>query len=135
MMKIRAFAVVAVVAAAAMLGSSCLLPHGAAGGTYIDPADAATSVVLHVENLSSSSIELRAIQNGQSLFVGSVAAADSTSILLDPSLFPTATLYVAGIPAGGSGRAMAGPLAASKGSTINFTIESRLRDSHAIVLR
>ena len=67
--------------------------------------------------------------------IGSVGSNDSTSVLLDPVMFPTATLYLVGIPAGGRGRAVVGPLAASKGDQINFTIESAFDLSRAIVRR
>jgi len=50
-------------------------------------------------------------------------------------IFPTATLYLVGIPAGGRGRAVVGPLAASKGDMITFTIESAFDLSRAIVRR
>ncbi len=134
MMKFRALAVAAIATAAA-LGTGCALSHGSAGGTYIDPADAAATVVLHVTNVSTMPMELRTVQNGRSDFIGSVGGADTTSILLDPTLFPTASLYVVGIPANSQGRATAGPLAASKGSRILFTIEPDYSHSHAIVVR
>jgi hypothetical protein len=131
MTKFHAFTVAA---AAAVLASGCGLSHNTAGGTYIDPADAAQTVVLHVVNHANESLELRTVQNGQSLFIGSVGAQDSTSLLLDSSLFPTATLYVLGIPAGGRGRAAVGPLSASKGQQINMTVEPSLGLSHATVV-
>jgi hypothetical protein len=131
MIKFRALTIAA---AAAVLGSGCALSHNSAAGTYIDPADAAATVVLHVVNHSSESMELRTVQHGQSLFIGSVGAEDSTSLLLDPSMFPTATLYVLGIPAGGRGRAAVGPLSANKGQRIDMTIEPTLGLSHARVV-
>ena len=131
MMKFRALTIAT---AAALFGSACGLSHNSAGGTYIDPADAASTVVLHVVNHSSESMELRTVENGQSLFIGSVGAQDSTKLLLDPSLFPTATLYVLGVPPGGYGRAAVGPLSASKGQQINMTIEPSLGLSHATVV-
>ncbi|MEO6878560.1 MAG: hypothetical protein ABI205_08785 [Gemmatimonadaceae bacterium] len=137
MRKLRALAVpiVATLATVAMLGTGCALSHGSAGGTYIDAADAAATVVLHVSNVSTMPMELRTVQNGRSDFIGSVGAADTTSILLDPMLFPTASLYVVGIPANSQGQASAGPLAASKGARILFTIEPNYAHSYAIVVR
>jgi hypothetical protein len=132
MMKLR---LLAVMAAATVLGSGCGLSHGSAGGTYISPADAANTVVLHVSNVSTMPMELRTVQNGRSDFIGSVGASDTTSILLDPTLFPTGSLYVVGIPANSQGRASVGPLAASKGARIMLTIESDYTHSHAIVVR
>jgi hypothetical protein len=79
-------------------------------------------------------MELRTILNGRSQFVGSVGGNDSTSILLDPGMFPTGLLYVTAIPTDGRGRAVAGPLSAGKGDKIQFTIEPALDQSHAIVV-
>jgi hypothetical protein len=129
-------ATIATIAASAAGAAACAtLSQSSAGGTYIDPADAANSVVLHVENQSPASMELRTIQNGQSLFIGSVGPEDTTSILLNPLLFPTATLYIAALPADGRGRAVVGPLAATKGATIKFNIQPAYEQSRAIVVR
>lgn len=123
------------IAAAFTLAAGCArYNEGSAAGTVISPADAASTALLQVRNLSNESLELRAVALGQSRFIGSVGANDTTAILLDPSLFPTANLYIVGIPADGMGRAVAGPLAASKGDQIKFTIEPALDMSHAIVV-
>ena len=108
--------------------------QGTAGGNVISPADAANTAVLQVRNLSNQSLELRAISLGQSRFIGSVGPNDTTAILLDPTIFPTANLYIVGIPPDGHGRALAGPIAAGKGDKIKFTIEPALDMSHAIVV-
>jgi len=123
-----------VVATVASLGTACAgATQGSASG-QIAAEDAAQTVVLHVDNKNTAPMELRTILNGRSTFVGSVAGNDSTSILLDPMNFPTGFLYIAAIPTGG-GRALVGPLGASKGETINFTIEPVLDQSHARVVR
>ena len=121
---------------AAVLGAGCASTQtGSAAGTIIDPAEASRTVVLHVENLNPSPMELRAITNGRSQFVGSVGGNDSTSVLLDPSWFPTATLVITALPADGHGRAVSGPLAAGKGDRIIFTLQPSLDLSNAIVRR
>ena len=67
------------------LGTACAHGmQGAAAGDYIDPVEAGKTVVLHVNNINPLPMELRVIQNGQSLFIGSVAGGDKTDILLDP---------------------------------------------------
>ena len=109
--------------------------QGAAGGDYIDPAEAAKTVVLHVNNVNPLPMELRVVQDGQSRFVGSVSGGDSTDILLDPQLFPTASLFVTAIPSDGRGRAVVGPLAAGKGDQINLTVQVTLSMSRATVKR
>jgi hypothetical protein len=131
----RSFLIVAAAAALGGAASSCTgLTQGSASG-QIEPADAAKTVVLHVENRNIAPMELRTILNGRSEFVGSVAGSDSTDILLDPVNFPTGFLYIAAIPSGGGGRALVGPLGASKGETIMLTIEPALDQSHARVSR
>jgi hypothetical protein len=132
-MKLRGLLVLAAVAT---LGTACSSAmQGSAAGTYIDPAEAAQTVVLHVDNVNPQPLELRVVLNGQSRFVGSVGGLDSTSILLDPQLFPTGVLYVVAIPADGRGRAIAGPLSASKGDKIRFSVQSALDMSRATVIR
>jgi len=123
-----------ILAAAATMGAACNgYTQNSAGGA-IDPADAKNTVVLHVNNKNTSPMELRAIQNGRSQFVGSIGGNDSASLLLDPQLFPTGLLYIVAIPSGGHGRAIAGPLSATKGDRIDFTIEPALDQSRAIVV-
>jgi hypothetical protein len=123
-------------AASALMAAACAHNvEGSAAGDVIDPADAARTVVLHVSNGSTESMELRTVLNGSSQFVGSVGANDSTNILLDPTMFPTGTLFVLAIPASGHGRAVVGPLAASKGDRINFKIQPALDLSSAAVNR
>ena len=73
--------------------------------------------------------------NGRSQFVGSVGGNDTTSVLLDPSWFPTASLVVVALPANGRGRAVSQPLAAGKGDRIIFTLQPSLDLSNAIVRR
>ncbi len=123
-------------AAAAVLGTACArYTEGTAAGAMISPADAASTVVLHVDNHYAGTMEVRAIVNGRSQFVGSVSANDSTSILLDPTWFPNGDFYVVGVAADGRGRAVEGPLAAGRGSTIIFDIQPALEMSRAVVRR
>ena len=124
------------VATAAVLASACAqLSQGAAGTEGIDPAEAAQTALLHVDNLSPASVELRTVINGQSRFIGSVGANDSTSILLDPTIFPTGFLYLTAVPPDGRRRALVGPLSVGKGDRIRFTVEHALEQSHATVTR
>jgi hypothetical protein len=133
MRKSRALFTLAI--AAAMTASCARYHEASAGGDVISKTDAAKTVVLHVDNLSTSPMELHTVQNGRSLFVGSVAGQDSTNILLDPTLFPTGTLFLVAIPADASGRARVGPLAAGKGDIIRFTVQPALDLSRAVVIR
>jgi len=124
-----------VLATAAMMGAACNnYMQYSSPGTVIDPADAKNTVVLHVSNGNTSPMELRTILNGRSQFAGSVGGNDSTSLLLDPQLFPTGLLYIAALPSGGRRRALVGPLSANKGNRIDFRIEPALDQSHAIVV-
>jgi hypothetical protein len=122
--------------AAVVLGVGCAhFASGTAAGNILDSAEASKTVVLHVENLNSSPMELRATVNGRSEFVWSVGGNDTTSILLDARWFPTASMYVVGITPDGRGRAVGGPLAAAKGDRIMFMIQPALETSNAIVRR
>jgi hypothetical protein len=131
MLKARAFMILA---AAATMGAACNGYSQSSAGGAIDPADAKNTVVLRVNNKNTSPMELRTILNGRSEFVGSIGGNDSTSLLLDPQLFPTGLLYIVAIPSGGRGRAVAGPLSATKGDRIDFTIEPAFDQSRAIVV-
>jgi len=121
--------------AAAVLCVACGTIGGGPPRDVISRADAAKSVVLHVENLSPSPMELRTISNGRSAFIGSVGGQDSTNILLEASLFPTGSLYLAAIPSDRRGQARVGPLSAGRGDIIKFTIQPALDLSRAIVVR
>ena len=123
-------------AAAALFAAGCA--HGlesSASGEVIDAADAAKTVVLHVDNRNPQPMELRTVLDGRSTFVGSVQGNDSTDILLDPTIFPVGFLYVVAVPADGRGRAIAGPLSAAKGDKIKFTVSQALNLSNAFVTR
>jgi hypothetical protein len=123
-------------AAAALIAVGCTHGfEGSASGEVIDAAAAAKTVVLHVDNQNPQSMELRTVLDGRSTFAGSVGGNDSTSILLDPTMFPAGFLYVVAIPADAHGRAIAGPLAASKGDKIKFTVSPELSLSRAFVTR
>lgn len=133
MLRARSFLVLA---AAVIAGAGCNRYYGStAGGEIVLPEDAAKTVVLHVNNLNPSPMELRTIQNGRSVFVGSVSGQDSTNITLDPTLFPTGSLYIAAVAADGRGSARVGPLTASKGDVIRFTVEQAIDLSRAVVGR
>ncbi|MEP6492735.1 MAG: hypothetical protein ABJF01_08660 [bacterium] len=137
MAKLKSLLIVAVAAAlGASLSTGCArYTANSAAGDVVDPADAAKTVVLDVQNTHQSPMELRAALNGRSYFVGSVAGNDTASILLDPTLFPTGFLYITAIPADGRGRATVGPLSAGKGDKIQFIIRPALDLSSAIVVR
>lgn len=127
--------IIALVAASLTAGACARYSEGSAAGMTIDPAEAARTAVLNIKNENTRGMELRSVVNGQSTFIGSVGPNESTSILLDASLFPTSLLYVVAIPDDGRGRALVGPLTASKGDKINFTIRPTLSMSDATVRR
>jgi hypothetical protein len=129
--KERRLAAFAIVAA---FGAACAR-YTEAAGDVIDPVAAAQTVVLDVTNTNTQPMELRTIYNGESRFVGSVGGLDSTSVLLDPKIFPTGSLYLSAIPGDGRGRALVGPLTAVKGDRIRFTVQPALGLSHATVVR
>lgn len=133
--KLYILAAAAVLAGTAGAASCARYNEESAAGEVITPEAAANTVVLHVNNLSNQPLELRSSLGGIQQFVGSVQSHDSTSLLLDPSLFPTGTLYVIGIPADLNGRAVIGPLAATKGDRIVMTVQPALEMSNAVVIR
>jgi hypothetical protein len=121
---------------AALLGTACTRYHeGSAAGEVISAQDAVETVVLHVENLGMATVELRSIQDGRSKFIGTVGARDTGSILLDPFLFPTASLFIAAYAQAGGQRVVLGPLAAGKGEAIDVTVQEGLIGSQARVHR
>jgi hypothetical protein len=122
-------------AAASMTWGCARYSEGSAAGTTIDPAEAAQTAVLNVKNENGRAFELRSILNGQSTFIGSIGPTDNTSILLDANLLPTSVLYIVAIPDDGRGRALVGPLTATKGDKINFTIRPTLSMSNATIRR
>jgi hypothetical protein len=130
------FRTLLILAAAASVGAACSRYSDSAGGDVaVSQTDPAKTVVLQVDNTNISPMELRAVVNGHSYFVGSVGGSDTTSILLDPTLFPTGFLYIQAIPSDGRRRAVVGPLSAGKGDKIKFSIRPALDMSNAIVVR
>ena len=125
-----------ILAASVVLASACARGmQGSDAGVYIDPAEAAKTVTLEVQNDNPNPMELRIIVNDQSYFVGSVGGTEKTSMLLDPRWFPTGFMYVIGLPADSRGRAIVGPLSAGKGDRIKFSISPTLSMSRATVVR
>ena len=125
-----------ILAAVAIAGAGCNRYYGStAGGEIGASPDASKTVVLHVNNLNPSPMELRILQNGRSAFVGSVSGQDSTNIVLDASLFPTGSLYIIAVPADGRGGTRVGPLAATKGDLIRLTLQQAIDLSRAVVVR
>ena len=122
-----------ILAASAVMASACARGMQSAAGTYIDPAEAKQTVVLEVQNDNPNPMELRVVVNDQSYFVGSVGGNEKTALLLDQRWFPAGFLYVLGIPADGRGRALAGPLSATRGDKIRFNISPALDLSRATV--
>jgi hypothetical protein len=135
MLKARILVALATATAACVACATIGSGGGSSSGAEISRADAAKSVVLHVDNLSPSPMELRTISNGRSAFIGSVGGQDSTNILLDATLFPTGSLYIAAIPSDRRGQARVGPLSAGRGDRIKFTIQPALDLSRAVVVR
>ena len=122
--------------AVASLGLTCARYHeSSAGGEVISRADADATVVLHVQNLGTRMVELRSVQDGRSRFIGSVGGQDTTSVLLDPLLFPTASLFIAAYAQAGGQRVVVGPIAAGKGDEIDLTVQEGLVGSQANVHR
>lgn len=126
---------IALVAASLTWSACARYSESSAAGTTIDPAEAARTAVLNVNNENPRSMELRTVLNGQSTFIGSVGPNDRTSMLLDAQLLPTSSLYLVAIPDDGRGRALVGPVTATKGDKINFTIRPTLSMSDAKVRR
>lgn len=133
MLRLKRFMILA---ASAVMASACARGmQGSDAGVYIDPAEAAKTVTLEVQNDNPNPMELRVIVNDQSYFVGSVGGGEKTSMLLDPRWFPAGFVYVIGLPADARGRAIVGPLSAGKGDRIKFSISPTLSMSRATVVR
>ena len=121
---------------AAAAGTACGgYRERSAGGDVISASDAAATVVLHVRNLGISPVALNTVQDGKSIFVGTVRAQDTTSLLLDPTLFPTARLFIRASAQAGGERVVVGPLGAGRGDQIDLTLEEGLIGSQARVRR
>lgn len=103
----------------------------AASGGEIE-AEIARSVVVHVSNMNSVPVEIQAgVTGGSARFMGVVGPNETADVLLDSQWFPTAMLYLIAVPADGKAKSVAGPLSATRGQQINFTVERDARSSHA----
>ena len=97
MLKLKKFMILA---ASAVMASACARGmQSSDAGVYIDPAEAAKTVTLEVQNDNPNAMELRVIVNDQSYFVGSVGGAEKTALLLDSRLgAAAATMHSAARP-------------------------------------
>jgi len=121
---------------AAVVCAGCGGYHEAsAGGEVIAASDAAATVVLRVKNLGIDAVALNTVLDSKSLFVGSVPPQDTASLLLEPTLFPTARLFISASTQAGGRRVILGPLDATKGDKIELTLEEGLIGSQARVRR
>lgn len=121
---------------AAVVGIACgSYREASAGGEVISTSDAAATVVVHAKNLGIDPVALYSVEDGKSLFVGTVPAQDTLSFLLDPTLFPTARLFIRASAQTGGQRVVLGPLDAGKGDKIEVTLEEGLIGSQARVRR
>ena len=109
--------------------------EASAGGEVISTADAAATVVVHAKNRGIDPVALYSVQDGKSVFVGTVPAQDTLSFLLDPTLFPTARLFIRASAQTGGQRVLLGPLDAGKGDKIEVMLEEGLIGSQARVRR
>lgn len=122
--------------AAGALAMACAGYHeSSAGGEVISASDAAKTVVLNARNLGTSPVLLQTLEDGRMVVIGSVPAQDSASFLLDPTLFPTARLFIRASAQAGYQRVAVGPLAAGKGDQIDLTLQEGLTGSQANVRR
>jgi hypothetical protein len=121
---------------AAVLGIGCgSYREASAGGEVISTSDAAATVVVHAKNLGIDPVALYSVQDSRSVFVGTVPAQDTLSFVLDPTLFPTARLFIRASAQTGGERVLLGPLDAGKGDKIDVTLEEGLIGSQARVRR
>ncbi len=99
-------------------------------GTSFDEDMAADSKVhLIVKNESISEMDIYAVANGVATRVGSVSGLATKGFSIDQSFFQASDTRIVGAPFGGNGRASTGPILASRGQTIEFTIKTVLRTS------
>jgi hypothetical protein len=121
---------------AAIVATACgSYREASAGGEVISTSDAAATVVVHAKNLGIDPVALYSVQDGKSVFVGTVPAQDTLSFLLDPTLFPTARLFIRASAQTGGQRVLLGPLDAGKGDKIEIMLEESLIGSQARVRR
>lgn len=121
---------------AAVIGAACgSYREASAGGEVINTSDAAATIVVHAKNLGIDPVALYSVQDGRSVFVGTVPAQDTLSFLLDPTLFPTARLFIRASAQTGGERVLLGPLGAGKGDKIDVTLEEGLIGSQARLRR
>ena len=89
--------------------------------------------VLVVKNENLNDMDIYALSSGLPTRVGSITGLSTARFALSPSLYGASDFRLIATPLGGNGRASSGPLTVRSGSTIDFTIGSRLAQSTASV--
>lgn len=106
---------------------------GCRGHAAPAPAPQGSGVKLVVQNRYFGDMDVYVVSAGLATRLGTVTGGSTASYTLDPSFFPSTDLRIVATPLGGNGRASSGPVLASPGQTITFTIAPELRQSSVMV--
>jgi hypothetical protein len=119
---------------AATLASTIGLSACRSGNPYDIANRQANDVMLIVENQNFADVDIYALSSGLPTRIGTVSGGNTTArFALSPTVTTAVDFRLVATPIGGNGRASSGPLAASPGRTIKFTIGPSLGTSHAEV--
>ncbi|MEP6730346.1 MAG: hypothetical protein ABJE10_06900 [bacterium] len=122
----------AVLLAGALLGPLALASCRS-GNAYDVDTNQPDRILLNVKNDNFLDMDIYALSSGLPSRIGTVSGVNSAHFALDPTLYGASDFRIVATPIGGNGRASSGPLVVSRGQTIEFTIGSRLAQSHAEV--
>ncbi len=100
---------------------------------YDVDADIPEKVVLSVNNQYFLDMVIYAVSSGLPTRIGNVSGLGSAKFALNSSLYQASDFRIVAAPISGNGRASSGALLLRPGQTVNFTIGSSLRLSHAEV--
>jgi hypothetical protein len=117
-----------VLAAAGALFAGCMHPGAeaaAAGDVAIDPAVAANTVVLRVQNNHDSEMKMFWTLDGQEHYLGPVLAHHTRDFALDPSLVGNPSVTFTARRLDNSDALVRGPYQLDRGSIVGFVIPKR----------
>jgi hypothetical protein len=122
-------------AATAVLLAGCM-HHGvetqqAAGDISVDSLSATRTAILRVQNSYTTKVRVYTVVGGRSNEVASVMPNGVETVVMDPSLFPNASLSFEMRPIDGAASKKLGPYSVNKGETVELVITPDLDMAHA----
>jgi hypothetical protein len=105
--------------------AGCMHNAQAAGDVAIDPAVAANTTVLRVDNHYDAEVRVFSVMNGKENYLGTVAARRVREFALDPNLIGQPNVTFTSRQLDNSDAVSRGPFAMARGAVVDFVVPAR----------